>query len=105
MRPTTTFPYSSTWKQAYNWSSNVVQDLQHHGTTGWSATAVWGFGGRLSSAAVWNAKAVWGTFGGERAGAALSTGRSSLAIRPESNLSPAVFAAAGGWSLRQMRRF
>jgi hypothetical protein len=81
MQPTltTTSPSGSTWSQAYGWPSNLAQDLQHrHTTIGWSATAVWGFGGRLSSTAVWNATAVWGTLAGESTGAVFSTGRSSL---------------------------
>ena len=75
MQPTltTTSPSGSTWSQAYGWPSNLAQDLQHrHTTIGWSATAVWGFGGRLSSTAVWNATAVWGTHAGESTGAVFS---------------------------------
>ena len=108
MQPTltTAFPTGSTWSQAYGWTSDLAQDLQHrHTTTGWSATAVWGFSDKLSSTAVWNATSVWGTLAGE-------TGRSSLEAshlalnrndRRDPRYPPRIqsptdsFAAAGGW--------
>lgn len=118
MQPTltTTFPSGTTRSRAFGRPSNLEQDLQHRPIIiGWNATAVWGFGGRLSSTAVWNASAGWGTLDwgspwelwfrpvaplpGNGPSRLYRDDQRTPAIRLESNLPPAAFAAPCGWSL------